>query len=140
MTIGNLELLLLDWVKQIAEVIEEKKDRRDVITSFVMEYVNEHLADEIYLDTLADKLKISSGYLSTYFKEKTGINVVEYINETRVRKATDLLVESQLKIQDVAEAVGYRNITSFNRMFKKYTGLNPSDYRKSRDSHSSGTV
>lgn len=136
----ELKLLLLDWLKQISEVIKEKKERKDAITTFVMEYVNDNLADDIYLDTLADKLNISSGYLSTYFKEKTGINMVEYINEARIRKATVFLVETTLKIQDVAEAVGYRNITSFNRMFKKYTGLKPSDYRKSRVSHSDGTI
>lgn len=132
-TIGELELLLLDWVKQITEAILEKMGRKDAITSFVIDYINDNLADEIYLDTVAEKLNISSGYLSTYFKEKTGINMVEYINEARIRKATVLLVESQLKIQNVAEAVGYRNITSFNRMFKKYTGLKPSEYRKNRD-------
>ncbi|MDF2644841.1 MAG: helix-turn-helix protein [Paenibacillus sp.] len=139
-TTEELKLLLLDWLKQICEVIKEKKERKDAITTFVMEYINDHLADDIYLDTLADKLNISSGYLSTYFKEKTGINMVEYINEARIRKAAVFLVETTLKIQDVAEAVGYRNITSFNRMFKKYTGLKPSDYRKSRVSHSDGTI
>ena len=66
---------------------QEKKERKDAITTFVMEYVNDNLADEIYLDTLAEKLNISSGYLSTYFKEKTGINMMDYINEARVRKA-----------------------------------------------------
>jgi len=132
-TIEELEILLLDWVEQIAETINEKRERKDAITSFVMEYVTANLGDEIYLDTLAEKLNISSGYLSTYFKEKTGTNIVEFINEARIRQATVLLVESQLKIQEVAEAVGYRNITSFNRMFKKYTGLKPSEYRKSQD-------
>lgn len=135
-TIAELESQLLDWVKEITGAIQEKKKRKDPITSFVMDYVSDNLENEIYLDVLADKLNISSGYLSSYFKEKTGINMVEYINEARIRKATVLLVESQLKIQDVAEAVGYRNITSFNRMFKKYTGLKPSEYRKIQDPHS----
>jgi two-component system response regulator YesN len=138
-TTKELEVLLLQWLKMISEVIQEKKERKDGITSFVMDYINDNLADEIYLDTLAEKLNISSGYLSTYFKEKTGINIIEYINEVRIREATVLLVASQLKIQDVAEAVGYRNITSFNRMFKKNTGLTPNDYRKSRVSHSGNT-
>lgn len=138
-TTKELENLLLQWLKLISEVIQEKKERKDSITSFVMDYINNNLADEIYLDTLAEKLNISSGYLSTYFKEKTGINMVEYINEVRIREATVLLLGSPLKIQEVAEAVGYRNITSFNRMFKKYTGLTPNDYRKSKDSHTGNT-
>jgi AraC-like DNA-binding protein len=139
-TIEELERLLSDWLGQICESIQERKEKKDPITSFVMDYVNDNLSDEIYLDTLAEKLNISSGYLSTYFKEKTGINVVEYINEARIRKATVLLTETPTKIQDIAERVGYRNMTSFNRMFKKYTGLKPSDYRKSRESPSEDSL
>ncbi len=130
-TVAQLERLLLGWVAQTAGAIQEKKvEPKDAVTSFVFDYVNNHLAEDIYLDALAEKLNLSSGYLSSYFKEKTGTNIVEYVNETRIRKATELLVETRMKVQEVAEAVGYRNITSFNRMFKKYTGLKPSDYRK----------
>lgn len=137
-TVAELQRLLLEWVRRTAEAIEDKKERKDSIASFVMNYVNEHLAEEIYLDALADKLNLSSGYLSTYFKEKTGINFVEYVNETRIRQAESLLVNGRMKIQEVAEAVGYRNIASFNRMFKKYTGLKPSEYRKSKQENSAG--
>jgi len=130
-TVAELERLLIQWARRTAEAIEEKKEPKDSIALFVMNYVNEHLSEEIYLDALAEKLNLSSGYLSTYFKEKTGRNFVEYVNETRIAEAASLLVNSRSKIQEVAEAVGYRNIASFNRMFKKYTGLRPSDYRKS---------
>jgi YesN/AraC family two-component response regulator len=130
-TVAELERLLMDWVMRVADAIQERKaEPKDAVTSFIVEYVNNHLSEEIYLDALAEKLNLSSGYLSSYFKEKTGTNIVEYVNETRIRKAAELLVETRMKVQEVAEAVGYRNITSFNRMFKKYTGLKPSDYRK----------
>ena len=130
-TVAELERLLLDWVTRTAGAIQERKaEPKDAVTSFVIDYVNNHLSEEIYLDALAEKLNLSSGYLSSYFKEKTGTNIVEYVNETRIRKAAELLVETRMKVQEVAEAVGYRNITSFNRMFKKYTGLKPSEYRK----------
>jgi|GEM_PF-1989606 len=127
----ELQHLLRGWATRTADAIGEKIERKDPITSFVMEFVNDNMADDIYLDVLAEKLNLSSGYLSTYFKEKTGINIVEYVNETRIRKAASLLMDSRLKIKEIAEAVGYRNITSFNRMFKKYTGLKPSEYRNS---------
>lgn len=130
-TLLELKTLLFDWIERTAEAVRAKSTQKDTITAFVMDYVSEHLADEIYLDTLAEKLNLSSGYLSTYFKEKTGSNFVEYVNETRINKAAELLLDTRLKIQEVAEAAGYRNITSFNRMFKKYKGLSPSEYRKS---------
>ncbi|WP_409346172.1 helix-turn-helix domain-containing protein [Paenibacillus sp. MBLB4367] len=132
-TTQELERLLLEWVTQVAEAVKEKKEERLPITSFVIDYINEHLSEEIYMDVLAEKLKISSGYLSSYFKAKIGKNLVDYINETRIAKATSLLSDNRIKIHDAAKAVGYQNITSFNRMFKKYTGVTPTEYRKRID-------
>ncbi|MNI31605.1 HTH-type transcriptional activator Btr [compost metagenome] len=129
-TIRELELQLLEWVTQTAEAVRDKKEEKDPITSFVVDYINKHLTEEIYLDELAAKLKMSSGYLSSYFKGKTGKNIIDYINETRIMKATSFLADNRLKIHDAAMAAGFQNITSFNRMFKKYTGLTPSEYRK----------
>ncbi|CAI6086788.1 helix-turn-helix domain-containing protein [Cohnella sp. JJ-181] len=133
-TIKELELLLVGWVTEIAQAVREKKDEKHPITTQIAEYINEHLAEEIYLDVLADKFKMSSGYLSSYFKNKTGMNIVDYINETRIKKAAGLLDDDTLKIREAAEQVGYKNITSFNRMFKKYMGLTPSEYRKRNES------
>ncbi|WP_187433971.1 helix-turn-helix domain-containing protein [Paenibacillus methanolicus] len=129
-TAADLERLLIDWTAQAAEGFRSRKQLRDPITSAVVDYVNRHLSEEIYLDMLAEHLNLSSGYLSAYFKEKSGMNFVDYINETRIMKATTLLGDNTLKIHDVAEAVGYRNITSFNRMFKKYMGVTPSEFRR----------
>ncbi|MFC3798470.1 helix-turn-helix domain-containing protein [Cohnella sp. GCM10012308] len=129
-TVSELEELLTTKTALAAEAFREKKQLRDPITTFVVEYVNQHLSEEIYLDTLADRLNLSGGYLSSYFKEKTGMNIVDFINETRIMKSASLLADSKYKVQDVAEAVGYRNITSFNRMFKKYMGLTPSEFRR----------
>lgn len=129
-TTAELERLLVDKTALAAEAFREKKQLRDPIASFVVDYVNAHLCEEIYLDTLADRLNLSGGYLSSYFKEKTGMNIVDFINETRIMKAASLLADSKYKVQDVSEAVGYRNITSFNRMFKKYMGLTPSEFRR----------
>ncbi|WP_127582557.1 helix-turn-helix domain-containing protein [Paenibacillus koleovorans] len=129
-TTQELEQLLLECVTRTAAAVKERKEEKQPITAFVIEYINEHLSEEIYMDVLADKLKMSSGYLSSYFKAKTGKNIVDYINETRIAKATSLLSDNKIKIHDAAKAVGYQNITSFNRMFKKYTGVTPSEYRK----------
>lgn len=133
-TIAELELLLVDWVKGTAQAVREKKDEKHPVTTQIAEYIHEHLAEEIYLDVLAAKFKMSSGYLSSYFKSKTGMNIVDYINETRIKKAASLLGDEGLKIREAAEQVGYKNITSFNRMFKKYMGLTPSEYRKRNES------
>ncbi|MDF2834565.1 MAG: AraC family transcriptional regulator [Paenibacillus sp.] len=126
----DLERLLIGWTALAAKAFRDKKELRDPITTFVVDYVNRHLSEEIYLDLLAERLNLSGGYLSTYFKEKTGMNLTDFINETRIMKSTSLLADGKHRIQDVSEAVGYRNITSFNRMFKKYIGLTPTEFRR----------
>ncbi|SFS69068.1 AraC family transcriptional regulator [Paenibacillus sp. BC26] len=110
--------------------VNEKKASRDNIIEFVMNYMEQHYRDDITLDILSDKLNISASYLSTYFKSKTGMNFIDYINNYRIDLAKSLLKGADLRIQDVASQVGYQNINSFNRMFKKISGVTPSEFRK----------
>lgn len=115
-----------------ASATKQKKEATDHITSFVKQYVNEHFGSDLSLDLLAEKLNITGAYLSTYFKEKTETNFSDYVNTVRMNKAMELLQKTDLKIQDVAGLVGYYTVASFNRMFKKHTGVTPSEYRRAR--------
>lgn len=111
-------------------VNENRTDAVDPITARVMEIIETRFDEELSLDYLADTLNMSSAYLSAYIKDKTGTNFSEHLNSLRVAKAKELLAGTSLNINDVSRQVGYHNITSFNRMFKKGTGLAPSEYRK----------
>jgi YesN/AraC family two-component response regulator len=112
------------------EEIRSIRKSGDPIIEFVTEYVQTNFAQDITLDIVAEQLHITGGYLSTYFKEKTGEYFVDYINGVRIGEAKRALLETDLKIQDVALRSGYQNINSFNRMFKKFSGLSPREYRK----------
>lgn len=131
-TFGELESFMTDFINDACERMKAQMENNqpDTITDFVIEYVERHYAQEIYLDDLADRLKKSSGYLSAYFKEKTGKNFSEYLHEVRISKAKQMLNETNLKIGEVAQKAGYQNINSFNRMFKKYAFMTPGEYRK----------
>jgi len=115
-----------------ATTFKQKLDERDRITSFVIEYLEHHYAEDITLDSIAEKMNITGGYLSTYFKEKTGKNFSEYLHEIRIGKAKEYLLQSNMKINDIAIKSGYQNMNSFNRMFKKLTGYTPSQFRQSQ--------
>lgn len=119
-------LLLAPVLKQI----QRKTEEQDPVISFVMDYMESHLHEDVTLDLLADQLNLTPGYLSTYFKEKTGINFSDSLNDLRVQYAKRLLQGHELKIQDVAARVGYQNVNSFIRMFKRYSGVTPGEYRK----------
>lgn len=110
-----------------------KKSETDIITKFVMEYVEERFGEDLSLDAIAGKLGITGPYLSTYFKEKTGTNLSDYILTVRINKASQMLRDTDLLIQEIASLVGYYTVASFNRVFKRYTGLTPSEFRRSHN-------
>lgn len=110
-------------------VVLKREESYDLIRS-VMVFLEQHYREDISLDLLASKIGMSPGYLSVYIKENTGKNFIDHLNGIRLSKAKQLLSETSLTIQEIGEAIGYRNGTSFIRMFKKETGMPPGDYRK----------
>ncbi|WP_213585984.1 AraC family transcriptional regulator [Paenibacillus sp. J2TS4] len=130
LTLEQFEKFFDDLLPEVAGHIKQKRMQNDPITGFVTQYVENHYREDISLDLLADKLNITGAYLSTYFKEKRGINFSDYVNTFRMDRAKELLRETDLKIQEVAVQVGYQNVNSFIRIFKKFTGVPPGEFRK----------
>lgn len=113
------------------DYIGKNMKQNDHIVDYVKSYIGENYASDLSVDILADKLKISRTYLSRYFKNNTGMNLSDYLNAYRMKKACTLLQDSFLMIKDIAPRVGIYNISTFMRLFKSYTGKTPNDYRKS---------
>ncbi|WP_409342693.1 helix-turn-helix domain-containing protein [Paenibacillus sp. MBLB4367] len=129
-TYEELGRYLEHMLREAAALVRSKKEESDPVTSYVTDYLERHYAEDISLDMLAEKLNITGSYLSTYFKEKTGVNFSDFLNEVRMNKAKEMLRQTDLRIQDVALRVGYQNVNSFIRLFKKSTGVPPGEYRK----------
>ncbi|WP_028547284.1 helix-turn-helix domain-containing protein [Paenibacillus sp. UNC451MF] len=129
-TLEEYKQVFRDMFHLAVSLITEKKGESDPIITFVMDLLHTKYGEELSLDYLADKLNMSSAYLSVYIKEKTGTNFSDHLNDIRIRKAQELLSSTDTSINDVGQQIGYRNITSFNRMFKKWTGMTPSEYRR----------
>ncbi|WP_217556643.1 helix-turn-helix domain-containing protein [Paenibacillus sp. GbtcB18] len=129
-TPGQFRRFYAQMFKEAAGIIAAGKEERDSVIEFVMNELENKFADDISLDLLADRLNLSAAYLSVYIKEKTGANFSEQLNAIRIRRAKELLGDTGLSVQEISARIGYRNVTSFNRMFKKMTGLPPGEYRK----------
>ncbi|MFD2118007.1 AraC family transcriptional regulator [Paenibacillus yanchengensis] len=97
----------------------------------VVKYINEHYMEKITLAILAEKFYVSSYYLSRSFKEATGFTFVEYVNSVRIKEAVQLLENTSVKVQWIANRVGFGSITHFGRVFKEVTGHAPLYFRKS---------
>ena len=95
-------------------------------------FIDEHFEEELSLPRVAKAVSISGNHLSEKFKRVTGVNFVEYVARTRFEKARGLLHDSNLRVSEIAFAVGFQSLSQFNRVFKKLSGKAPTEYRAAR--------
>lgn len=118
----------------IAEILAGHKVKREDISNFVIKkainYIREHYQEGITQEEVSRKLEITPEYLSTLFNREMGINFSAFLKQFRISHAKRLLKGTDMKIYQVAEAVGYSDAKYFARVFKKVQGISPVDYRK----------
>lgn len=96
-----------------------------------MDYIQSHLTEPLTLKEIADAADLSPTYFSAVFKQVNGITLWEYINKRRIELAMQIFdSKSSDSILDIAFKCGFNNTANFNKMFRKYTGRTPSEYRK----------
>ncbi|ULL17084.1 AraC family transcriptional regulator [Paenibacillus sp. H1-7] len=95
-----------------------------------IDYCNAHFMKPLTMEGVSANFYISSFHFSRLFKRYTGFNFTEYVNMLRIREAQRLLRETSCKVIEIAEQVGYVNITHFNRKFKEITMMSPMEYKK----------
>jgi two-component system, response regulator YesN len=95
-------------------------------------WIEEHLGENISVDNVAEAVFLSSRYLNSLFHSERGQTVFEYISSVRIKRAEALLTDPKnLQVQEIAHALGYYNVQSFIRLFKRYHGVTPAEYRRS---------
>lgn len=93
-------------------------------------FIDEHLGDaDLSVGMITEHLGLSEGHLSHIFKKETSYTINAYITRYRIRYAMKLLQDCRVKVYEVAEQVGYRDITYFSTVFKKIVGVNPSEFQ-----------
>lgn len=109
-------------------LIESNRANKKI--SRVLEFINSNYDKRITLDDLSQSFSISPSHLSRTFKEVTGFTCIEYLNNIRMKEARSLLKNSQLSVSEIADRVGFENLTHFGRVFKGTIGSSPLKYRK----------
>ncbi|MEK4058375.1 MULTISPECIES: response regulator transcription factor [Paenibacillus] len=123
---------LIDKITKICSNRQWKgSSKHRQVVDFMTSYIHEHYAEELTLAELSDKVFISRNHLSIIFKNITGETFNNYLTRVRIEKARELLMERNMLVYEVAERVGYKNIPYFSTLFKKITGMNPTELIKS---------
>lgn len=107
----------------------DERDRTSLVTDRICQYIEDNLSEDLSLVRLAEIHYFNPSYLSRFFKQESGINLSDFIDRCRVKKAKELLRDGNMKVRDVAVEVGYEAAHSFTRFFKKVTGMTPQEYR-----------
>ncbi|MBH1941189.1 helix-turn-helix transcriptional regulator [Mobilitalea sibirica] len=105
-------------------------DYSNKIVQATKEYLEAHYTEDITLEDVAEQVNISPQYFSKLIKKNTGFNFIDWLSMLRVKKAKELLTNSDLTVKEVCFMVGYKDPNYFSRIFKKRMGITPSDYIK----------
>lgn len=97
----------------------------------VITLVDFDITADLSLSRQAEMLNVNASYLSTLFKKETGATLTEYVSKKRIEQATFLLTSTNLQVQTIAQNCGIYDVNYFTKLFKKYTGKTPKEYRES---------
>jgi two-component system response regulator YesN len=110
-------------------VLQAREKGNKKIIEKARQYIHDNYSHEISLESVAEHIHITPTYLSSIFKREINENFVDYVSNYRVEKAKQLLREGNLKVNVIAGKVGISNVKYFYKVFKKRTGLTPSEYK-----------
>lgn len=133
--LGLIEILHLMSCSKEYRILSEnaivgvsKKDSERM--NEVFDYVLKNFKNDINLSEIANKTRFSEAAFCRYFKLRTQKTFVEFVNEIRIEYACKLLAENDLNILEICYESGFKNLSNFNRQFRKYTNNNPKTYRQ----------
>ncbi|MFC0470646.1 response regulator [Halalkalibacter kiskunsagensis] len=133
--IESLHELYRILTKQIAECVRLISDLRqkpsvdNELMESALSYIHQHYTKELTLQMVADHIHISRNYFSILFKQFSDQKFIDYVIDLRIKKATDLLMNTSLKVYEVAARSGFKDVKYFSKLFKRITGYSPVDFR-----------
>lgn len=127
-----------EFIKNIKTIFHElcvynenrKAEGRDKLANEIIDFIEQNFGDfEMSLEKTAKEFYVSENHISRVLKNKTGKSYKAYLIDIRIKEAKNLLRTTSLTVSDIAEKVGYADLRAFNKLFKKYTGNTPGEYR-----------
>ena len=130
-TIPSLKKLMFSMANEYCDLVRTfSTGHNSPIVKKAVDYILLNLGYPITLTTIAKQINVNPSYLSRKFKEDTGMNISEFINQKRVEEAKLYLQRGNISITDIAFMVGFNDLNYFCKVFKKLTSVTPSQYAK----------
>ena len=128
----HLLCIFAEHLAASASALQLERTRNDIpCVGVARAYIQNHVEDDLSLNTVAKVVNLSASYFSQKFRQATGLNFTEYVSRTRIEKARNLLQNPHLRVSEIAFAVGFESLSQFNRAFKKVAGHSPTEHRRS---------
>ena len=128
--LNQLFYLLFENGYVISKDLSPEGYRKEEKIRSIIDYINAHYQEDLNIDQLAGICGYSSTHFMNFFKKHLGVSCIEYLIQFRLRKAAELLQHSNLSVLEISSQAGFNNLSNFNRQFKKYYQMTPSQYRK----------
>lgn len=135
------ELYASSMLIEILIHINRELDRADIppikirYVESMKRYIQEHYREKITKEILAEVIQKSPNHTATLFSSITGQTISNYVHSIRMKTAVYMLEESELKITEISEFLGYNDVSYFSRIFKQIIGVSPSDYLINKAMH-----
>ncbi|MDR6879292.1 helix-turn-helix domain-containing protein [Bacillus sp. 3255] len=119
-------------LEEVCEWIQtDKKNHHTYLINDIRNYIQSHYRDvNLSISMIGESFSLTPSYISKIFKEHTGETLLDLINQTRLTAAKKLLSEQNLTVNEIARRVGYADVSTFLRIFKKFEGMTPGKYQK----------
>lgn len=132
MNLEEYEVLFMDWLLKLHEKINSQFDlnKNKKKIQQAVEYIKENYDKDLNMAVVSNYISMNYSLFSYAFKQYTGSNFVTYLKNIRMEEAKRLLVETDLRVNEISETVGYDNEKHFMKIFKSSCGVSPSEFRK----------
>ncbi|MDF2837058.1 MAG: hypothetical protein K0Q63_2698 [Paenibacillus sp.] len=131
-TVGEMRGQLFELLELLCAYVNDNREfSSNPLVDKVMKYVNDYYKDEnLNISMIGEAFSMTPSYISKLFKESTGESLLDYINKTRLAQAKTLLVGEKYTVGEISLIVGYNDVNTFHRIFKKFEGVTPGRYRE----------
>lgn len=128
----NIFTCIKEYLSKVILILEEYGSVKSNYSETIEQHIRQNFKKPITLEELSELVFVSPAYLSRVFHQDKGISIRTFINQLRIDEAKQMVLNSELPINEIATICGFPNISHFNRIFKEMVGTSPSSLRQDR--------